>query len=414
MRRPTVLKRPSARRDTAFLFAAAALLLAAVLPAACGPSASTARPSATAGPTATAPATTLATPSPNPASPACIVTSTGPSYRLETCLLDSPSLAGNLLAEPAVLSFFVLTPVGYETSGIRYPSVYFLTGYTDNAYGTAQMLGTSPRSASSPAGSVPPIVVAVSGKNVFGGAMYANSTVSGNWEDAITRDLVGYVDAHYRTIAVPASRGLAGHSMGGAGSVNIALRHPELFAVLYAMSPAVFDAANAQNILGEGLASRVLDIAAEMASVPVAERAAKLEETVLGDGNATFAFAYGTAFAPDPASPLLMQFPYKRVNGQIVRDDAVWAIWDAGWGNLPQKVQQYGTNLKKYSAIGVDYGTADEIVWIPPGSHLFVTLLQGAGIEVTEATFAGGHVDQVGDRILNHMLPFMSEHLADR
>jgi hypothetical protein len=37
------------------------------------------------------------------------------------------------------------------------------------------------------------------------------------------------IDAHYRTISSVASRGLAGHSMGGYGAMRIGMKHPEVF-----------------------------------------------------------------------------------------------------------------------------------------------------------------------------------------
>lgn len=48
-------------------------------------------------------------------------------------------------------------------------------------------------------------------------------------EDSIAQDLVAYVDTHYRTIADPAGRTLAGLSDGGFGATNIALHHPDVF-----------------------------------------------------------------------------------------------------------------------------------------------------------------------------------------
>ena len=49
------------------------------------------------------------------------------------------------------------------------------------------------------------------------------------YEDVVARDLVEYVDSHYRTLATRESRAIAGISMGGFGSALIALRHPDLF-----------------------------------------------------------------------------------------------------------------------------------------------------------------------------------------
>jgi hypothetical protein len=41
-----------------------------------------------------------------------------------------------------------------------------------------------------------------------------------------------------------------------------------------------------------------------------------------------------------------------------------------------------------------------------------VTSLASIGIEATENTFPGGHTDNLPDRFVNYMLPFVSDHLA--
>lgn len=50
-----------------------------------------------------------------------------------------------------------------------------------------------------------------------------------HYDDYIARDLVGAVDAHYRTVPVRASRAIAGLSMGGYGAVSLALRYPDVY-----------------------------------------------------------------------------------------------------------------------------------------------------------------------------------------
>ena len=47
-----------------------------------------------------------------------------------------------------------------------------------------------------------------------------------------SQELVAYIDAHYRTLAQASSRGLAGHSMGGYGTIRIGMKHPEVFSSL--------------------------------------------------------------------------------------------------------------------------------------------------------------------------------------
>jgi putative tributyrin esterase len=51
------------------------------------------------------------------------------------------------------------------------------------------------------------------------------------YEDYIVRDLVGWVDGHFRTKADRTGRGLEGMSMGGFGSLELAMRHPGVFSV---------------------------------------------------------------------------------------------------------------------------------------------------------------------------------------
>ena len=50
------------------------------------------------------------------------------------------------------------------------------------------------------------------------------------YETYLTRDLIGDVDATYRTIARRDARAIAGLSMGGFGALELAMRHPDLFA----------------------------------------------------------------------------------------------------------------------------------------------------------------------------------------
>jgi predicted esterase len=393
-----------------------------------GSTGATSGSSASAAPTHVASPTSVPFPKASPGSTTCEPDFTGLDYNNETCQLESPSLAANLLDEPGILHFDVLTPVGYETSGVRYPTVYYLDGAGGDCSQFASMFYYVAPSPDPAAGPMRPILVCVSGMNVsgndpleswklslniFGPWVYANSPVSGNGEDAIIKELISYVDAHYRTIAAPASRAITGFSIGGAATINIGIRHPELFGVLYAMSPSTFEDQLSSGLLDSQPIGLLLDLADKLANVPPGERAARLKAAFKEEGDIApvMTFWYGSTFAPDPDSPILMKVPFKRVNGALVSDDSVLALWKAGWGNYPEKVSQYQSNLKQYRAIGVDHGTDEGS--IPESAHLFVTSLASIGIKATENTFPGGHTDNLPDRFAKYMLPFVSQHLAD-
>ncbi len=140
---------------------------------------------------------------------------------------------------PAVdrtMKYNIVLPAGYEEPGstVRYPVLYLLHGLRQNYTVWARM-------------GVPfyadmynLIVVMPDGGNSW----YVNWAESeggqrNNWEDHIVRDVVGHVDAHFRTLARREGRALTGLSMGGYGSVTLGLRNPEMFVSIGTTSGAL-------------------------------------------------------------------------------------------------------------------------------------------------------------------------------
>jgi S-formylglutathione hydrolase FrmB len=329
----------------------------------------------------------------------------GPVFEMSSCQIPAPSLSGNLLGDPAELETVIITPHDYATSTVTYPTVYVLAGYTDSGASIAEDI------VAAPAPAMNAIVVVVGAVNRFGGSFYVNSSVTGNWEDAIVGDLVSFVDSHYRTLPRAAARGIAGHSMGGFGAVNLAMRHPDIFGAVFALSPGLFDPDGAKARLGDpATADRVLSVAETVKGMTTEQALNTLDESLSGE-DLQFEWAYGTAFAPDPTSPALMRIPFTRDGDGVRLNPDVWPAWEAGFGALPTKIVQYGVNLRSLRAIGIDYGTRDEYRWIPPGCAYFADLMHQAGIPVKVSTFDGGHGDQLADRLVEHMLPFMKTTL---
>jgi len=80
----------------------------------------------------------------------------------------------------------------------------------------------------------------ISGEPATKGSFYLNSPFTGNFEEYIINDVIGYVDSHYRTSAEGSGRAVIGESMGGYGALSLSLHHPDQFVAVAALSPANF------------------------------------------------------------------------------------------------------------------------------------------------------------------------------
>jgi S-formylglutathione hydrolase FrmB len=323
--------------------------------------------------------------------------------------IDSAALAQNLIGEKTEHPINVYLPPTYDTSTKRYPAVYFLPGFEDTTMGIS-LPGSI--DALIQAGTIREmIIVVVPGNNKIGGSFYVNSPVTGNWEDFVVQEVVGYTDSHYRTIAQAGSRGISGHSMGGFGALNIAMLHPDVFGSVYSLSPGLFDEnglANSQMFLHEQVIRDFLDAQKTILAKPEDQQL-----TSMLSMRDNFTVAYGLAFAPDPQkTPFYFDYPYSETNGNLVRDEMVWKRWNSGFGGIPEEIAQYKDNFLRLKGITVDYGTNDEFVWIPQGCIYFDKQLTAAGIPHEMAVHNGNHQSSLGKRVLEHMLPFFSKLLV--
>jgi pimeloyl-ACP methyl ester carboxylesterase len=325
---------------------------------------------------------------------------------LDLVRIPAPSLENNLVGELAERDIYVYLPPSYGVPDKRFPVVYYLPGYGDS-----NMIGfrlPDSMDALIENGEVNEMIVVVaSGTNKLGGSFYVNSPVTGNWEDFIVQDVVGYVDSHFRTLAQAESRGITGHSMGGFGALNIAMRHPDVFGAVYSMSPGLFDEdglSESQMFDSESLIRSFVKYENGLAAVPVEEAQQKMPPSPQ-----QFALSYGFAFVPNPdRHPPYFDYPFTEVDGQLVRDDTAWGKWESGFGGIADEAVQYKENFLELKGIVVDYGKYDEFGWIPKGCVYFGEQLSAAGIPVEVEEYNGSHQSELGVRIRDHMFPFFS------
>src|SRR5512143_522198 len=163
---------------------------------------------------------------------------------VEHVKIHGPALEGNLEGNAVDRDVIVFLPPSYarETSR-RYPVVYALHGYSIGAeQWTHEIHVPQTIEGAFAQGAKEMIVVLPDSKTAHNGSMYSSSVTTGDFERFIAHDVVAYVDAHYRTIPDRASRGLAGHSMGGYGAARIGMKQAEVFGGLYIMSPCCLSA----------------------------------------------------------------------------------------------------------------------------------------------------------------------------
>jgi enterochelin esterase-like enzyme len=134
----------------------------------------------------------------------------------------------------ATLHFDVHLPPDYETSGRRYPVVYFLHGLpsSETAYKETgfleQALDSSPRQA---------ILVAPQGARAGDNdPEYLDRGPGQRWETAIAQELPRIIDSRYRTIPSRMGRALIGLSAGGYGAMHLGLEHLRDFSVVESWS----------------------------------------------------------------------------------------------------------------------------------------------------------------------------------
>jgi len=303
--------------------------------------------------------------------------------KFEKITVHGKSLEGNLEGDSADRDVFVYLPPSYTSEpSRRFPVVYFLHGYGigADAYWNTMTVPQSAEAAVA-AGAKEMILVHPDSFTVHNGSMYSNSPTTGDWETFIAEELVAYIDSHYRTIATRASRGLAGHSMGGYGAFRIGMKFPQVFSSLYPMSSCCLS-----NNPNSGLGGAVSTTGKNKGKA---------------GGGTTPALA--AAWSPNPNNPpTYYDLPVQ--DGEYRPD--IGAKW---YANSPlSMVDQYWTNLKKFKAIMIDVGLQDGLI---AGNRDMVASLTRLGIKHVYETYEGDHTNRVRERFEARVLPFFSQSL---
>ena len=315
------------------------------------------------------------------------------------------SLENNVTGEQTRRNVAVYLPPGYAAARERrYPVLYLLHGIMDTEtvwtrawYDPADPWGTVARLMDRGIASgrlAPMIVVMPDQKTRAAGSFYVDSAATGNWETFTVRDLVDWVDSRYRTLDRTASRGIAGHSMGGYGALVLGMKYPDRFSAVYAMNPAALGWA--ADLSTENPAFRSV-----IGRSDFSEMQGFYEPAVI---------CLSQAFSPNPSRPpFFVDLPFRLDGDRLVPDEPAFSRWEA---RFPLNMaERYRDNLMRLAGLRFDSGYADEFTHIPITSRAFSARLTELGVPHVFEEYNGDHRNRVwgrNGRLNTEVLPWFS------
>ncbi len=157
-----------------------------------------------------------------------------------TVAFEAPSIGRQM-------KYNVVLPQGYEVSERRYPVLYLLHGLTSNYTAWARM-----RVPESAAAYDLIVVMPDAGNSWYVNWSEAEAGQKNDFEDYMIEDLIGHVDANYRSIPERSARAISGLSMGGYGALTLGLRNPDKFCAIGSHSGAISFARDVKRRLADG------------------------------------------------------------------------------------------------------------------------------------------------------------------
>ena len=324
--------------------------------------------------------------------------------------ITSPSLEGNLLGDPTTRNMILYLPPWYDSSNKRYPVVYLIHGsggnerswaygeYPDFVYASLARPTDFPEAGFASlvdeliaAGKMQEMIIVMPDiSNKYGGSYCIDSALNGNYEDYIIKDMVPYIDAHYRTLPSRDSRGIDGISMGGYVSIYLAMRNADVFGAV---------ASHSGPLVMEGTLRAIQPIIA-------AENPEGFTGPDPAKPTTSFLYMGCSAMLPNLDNPpFFVDLPYD--DNMQIREDVMarLAVYDP-----IQMIPDYLSNVKSLSGILIDVGDRDEL-GLAMVVKAFSDALTAADIDHRFELFDGAHHSKLYTRF-SIALGFLSDALV--
>ncbi len=318
---------------------------------------------------------------------ACLLRLEG-DVRIE--FIESPALRDNPLGDPSVRPVAAYLPAGYDPQGSRrYPVLYCLHGYTGD---TAALLSARPWETNAvqwidrliSAKKMPPaILVIVDGFTRLGGSQYVDSIHNGGYATYTVRDVIGHVDATYRTIAAEGGRAVFGKSSGGFGALYLAMQYPGTFAAFASHSgDSYFEYAHPRAFpdVHRTLEKHHWNIGAFVTHFEGLNKRQPAEYSTIE------MLGYAAAYSPRSAKAFDLDLPIERETGELHR--AVfdrWLQFDPARMCLQKKAELARLRLRY-----LDCGRKDEY-GLDIGARVTASRMRELGLEVRHEEFDDDH-----------------------
>jgi S-formylglutathione hydrolase FrmB len=148
----------------------------------------------------------------------------------------SPALSA-FWGRPIHMRGSIALPPGYDPNGpTSWPTVYQTHGFGGDAVSARFTAAKYLKLMSD--GQIPPMIwVALDESSPTGTHEFADSVNNGPWGQALTTELIPWLENHYRMDARPSGRFLTGHSSGGWATLWLQTRYPKIFGGTWSTSP---------------------------------------------------------------------------------------------------------------------------------------------------------------------------------
>jgi pimeloyl-ACP methyl ester carboxylesterase len=211
--------------------------------------------------------------------------------------------------------------------------------------------------------------------------------------------------------------------MGGTGALELALKHPDQFSAVYALSPALFDQDGLKDsgLIDPGQMARWQAKTALWNSQDETAARKGFRDYVQGRLNSpsreTFleglSVSYAAAVAPDLALPYPhIAFPVPGKPAQM--QAALLARFENGFGGWSGKLSEYRARGHSLKAVTLEYGGEGDLPWIRRGVAYVAGLMRSQGVAVSVPVHSGGHESGLGERLETGMLPAMAKVLLQQ